>query len=78
MNIIPICEARVGDYAQFRSGLRRIESVSSTGLRFIQLQSGRIGGRDWWKKTEPDGERTTLYLPSDLQHMGVTHARSSQ
>ena len=73
---IPIEDVRVGDLAQFRGGPRRVERVLwGGGIAVVQLYPGRIGGESWWKRTDPDGERLTLYMASDLPSMGVTHAK---
>lgn len=80
MNEISIGEARVGDYALFRSGPRRIERITIPGglMRFIQIGNGRIGGGDSWATTVADGVRTTCYLPSDLVMLKVTAALRSE
>lgn len=72
---VAITDAKPGDFALFRSGPRRIESIALDGsIYLVQIGTGRIGGRGWSKRTEPNGFRTTLYAPSDLVNMGVSRA----
>lgn len=71
---IPIRSAHVGDYALFRSGLRKITGRWRNGLQFLLSRPSTIGGAGWRVGRLPDGARRTTYTWTDLDRLGVSVA----